>query len=166
MNIGVISDIHDRTDHLQLVMEEIDKGGCEIIIFLGDLEEPSTLISLIKLGNGRPLHIILGNNDSEINRIKGIVGKNENITFHGIRGHTTIDHLRIGMSHYPSIAEQHILSEDYDVVLHGHTHIASCKTIRGCILANPGEIQGRTGQIGYGILDTQQRTFVLHRLSF
>lgn len=31
-----------------------------------------------------------------------------------------------------------------------------------CLLANPGELQGRTGRIGFGILDTGSHIMNLH----
>ena len=35
-----------------------------------------------------------------------------------------------------------------------------------CLLANPGELQGRTGRIGFGVLDTETRIINLHTLDF
>lgn len=166
MKIGVISDIHDRIDHLELVMKEIDKAGCEAVIFLGDLEEPSTLQELIRLVNGRPLHFILGNNEEALETIRTIAHRFGNVSFHEYAGSTVIGGLRIAMTHYPKALEKFVNSGNYDVALHGHTHKASSSTWEGCIIGNPGEIQGRTGQIGYGILDTQEPSFTLHRLAF
>ena len=53
-----------------------------------------------------------------------------------------------------------------DAALYGHTHQAVREMYRGCLLANPGALQGRTGRIGFGILDTDSRILTLHSLDF
>ena len=166
MKIGVISDIHDRIDHLELVMKEIALSGCQSIIFLGDLEEPSTLLELIRLAGDLPLHFILGNNETELEKIHFIAEQHDKVTFYGREGSKIIGGLRIAMAHYPKALEKFVNSGNCDVALYGHTHKATSLKHGPCIIGNPGEIQGRTGQIGYGILDTEEASFTLHRLSF
>ena len=69
-------------------------------------------------------------------------------------------------SHYPKYAMQEARSGSVDAALYGHTHQAVREMYRGCLLANPGELQGRTGRIGFGILDTDSRIMNLHSLDF
>lgn len=42
----------------------------------------------------------------------------------------------------------------------------SAKDAAAALLANPGELQGRTGRIGFGVLDTDTRIINLHNLDF
>ncbi|MEG0426637.1 MAG: YfcE family phosphodiesterase [Akkermansia sp.] len=166
MRIGVISDIHDRLDHLQLVMEELREADCEAIICLGDICAPFTLLALLEHSEHLPIHLVFGNNDGDIFLLSQIASHHDRVTLHGQFGQTVIAGLRIAMTHYPAIATPLAKSGDYDVILYGHNHTAASTIVGHCILGNPGEIMGRLGTIGYGILDTDIPDFSLHTLCF
>ena len=104
MKIGIFSDIHDRTNHLEQAMHRMLRLGCGHFIFLGDCTTPESFRRLLELAQGLPLDAVPGNNDYEM--------------------------------------------------------------AGNCLIANPGELQGRTGRLGFGILDTDSRTMNLHTLDF
>lgn len=74
--------------------------------------------------------------------------------------------MKLSLSHYPKYALREARSGNADAALYGHTHQAVSERCGGCLLANPGELQGRTGRIGFGVLDTDTRIINLHNLDF
>ena len=74
--------------------------------------------------------------------------------------------MKLSLSHYPKYALREARSGNADAALYGHTHQAVSERCGGCLLANPGELQGRTGHIGFGVLDTETRIINLHNLDF
>ena len=74
--------------------------------------------------------------------------------------------MKLSLSHYPKYALREARSGNADAALYGHTHQAVSERCGGCLLANPGELQGRTGRIGFGVLDTETRIINLHTLDF
>lgn len=66
MKIGVFSDMHDRTDHLELAMRQMRLLDCGHFMFLGDCTTPESFQRLIELTGGLPLDAVPGNNDYEL----------------------------------------------------------------------------------------------------
>lgn len=83
-------------------------------------------------------------------------------------GHAVITRygMNLSLSHYPKYAWQEVRKGHVDAALYGHTHQALQEMAGNCLIANPGELQGRTGRLGFGILDTDSRTMNLHTLDF
>ena len=154
MKIGVFSDMHDRTDHLELAMRQMRLLDCGHFMFLGDCTTPESFQRLIELTWGLPLDAVPGNNDYELAIMRQLA-----VCSPAAR-------MKFSLSHYPKYAMQEARSGSVDAALYGHTHQAVREMYRGCLLANPGELQGRTGRIGFGILDTDSRIMNLHSLDF
>lgn len=165
MKIAVISDIHDRIDHLELVIEKIVESGCIRILCLGDISSPFALNALISQTPTIPIDMVYGNNDFDIGDFEKISLAHPRLVIHGISADLSFGGFRIAITHLPGIAKNMAESGNYDFVFYGHTHAARIETIGKCTLANPGEIMGRTGQIGYGILDTKSGQFTLHSIA-
>ena len=66
MKIGIFSDIHDRTNHLEQAMHRMLRLGCGHFIFLGDCTTPESFRSLLELAQGLPLDAVPGNNDYDL----------------------------------------------------------------------------------------------------
>lgn len=164
MNIAVISDIHDRTDHLALAMEKILASPCSRIFCLGDISSPHTLKELIELSQKLPIDLVLGNNDYETRAFEQISKKSPNLSLYGEEATLLIDKQRIALTHSPYRALTLAHTRKYHCVFYGHTHQAKVENIGGCLLANPGEIQGRTGTISYGIFHTKTTRFTIHKI--
>ena len=65
MKIAVLSDIHDRLDHLELVLLKVRESGADVLFFLGDFCAPFSLAALAE-GFSNPIHAVFGNNDGDI----------------------------------------------------------------------------------------------------
>ena len=60
----------------------------------------------------------------------------------------------MAVNHYPPIAHDQARSGQYDLVCHGHDHIAHVEQMDRTLLINPGEVMGRLGKSTYALYDT------------
>ncbi|KAA3302290.1 metallophosphoesterase family protein [Akkermansia sp. BIOML-A10] len=166
MKIVIFSDIHDRTDHLEPAMRQMHRQGCGHFIFLGDCTTPESFRLLLELTQGLPLDAVPGNNDYELPVMDQMAAASPAARLHP--GHAVITRygMNLSLSHYPKYAWQEVRKGHVDAALYGHTHQALQEMAGNCLIANPGELQGRTGRLGFGILDTDSRTMNLHTLDF
>ena len=159
MKIAILSDIHDRTDHLADVLALIQEQGCERLLCLGDVCSPFSLEALA-LGFRHPIHVVLGNNDGDVLFFSRIEGKHEHLHLHGNFAEIELDDIPIAFTHYPNIALAVAYSGKYKAVFYGHTHEAEEKHLpNGCLLINPGEVMGRFGRVSFGVYDTTLESY-------
>lgn len=119
--VGIISDTHGRISN-----EALDAlAGVDFIIHAGDIGSLDVLMELEAIA---PTIAVLGNNDYNVDYGPGV---NESAT-------QVIDGVRLFVSHYPKDAERAAESEEYDLVIHGHTHVPRDETWNGCRIINPG----------------------------
>lgn len=166
MKIGIFSDLHDRTDHLEPAMRQMLLLGCGHFMFLGDCTAPESFRRLIELTEGRPLDAVPGNNDYDLETMRRMAAGSPAARLHAEPALITRYGMKFSLSHYPKYALREARAGNVDAALYGHTHQAVREIYGGCLLANPGELQGRTGRIGFGILDTDSRLINLHSLDF
>lgn len=166
MKIGIFSDMHDRTDHLQLAMHQMCLLECGHFIFLGDCTTPESFQRMIELTQGLPLDAVPGNNDYDLLAMRHMASSSPAARLHPEHAVIIRYGLRLSLSHYPQFARREASNGTVDVALYGHTHQALREIWGGGLVANPGELQGRTGRIGFGILDTDTRLLNLHSLDF
>lgn len=120
MKIGIISDTHGS---LALGVHEAF-SGVDYIIHAGDIGNPTLLWELEGIA---PVFACLGNNDwqdygsSVRDVVKPIIGG-----------------LKIAVTHYPETASELARSGEFDLVIHGHTHVPCDKNIGSCRVVNPG----------------------------
>lgn len=166
MKIGIFSDMHDRTDHLEHAMHRMRQLDCGHFMFLGDCTTPESFQRLIELTEGLPMDAVPGNNDYELDIMRRMAANAPAARLHPEHALITRYGMKFSLSHYPRYAMQEARRGGVDAALYGHTHQAVQEMYDGCLLANPGELQGRTGRIGFGILDTDSRIMNLHTLDF
>lgn len=119
--IGIISDTHGRSND-----EALDAlAGVDFIIHAGDI---GSLDVLMELEATAPTIAVLGNNDHNVDYGPGV---NDSAT-------QVIDGVRMFISHYPKDAERAAASGEYDLVIHGHTHVPRDEVRDGCRIINPG----------------------------
>lgn len=161
MKVAIVSDIHDKTNNLLSAVATAKELGCERMIFLGDMVHLQTFILLREEWDG-PLDLVFGNNEYEWEGFYRYAAAVPDTTLHGEHGELELDGLRIFFTHLPSVAECACRCERYDIILYGHTHMAEIRRQGERLLANPGEVQGRSGQTTIGVLDTSDRTILLY----
>lgn len=158
MKIAVISDIHDHVTHLLQAICTAEEEGCERAIFLGDMVHASTF-SLLLSDWSKPLDLVFGNNEYEIETFIRMAENSPNATLHGEYGVLTVDSQHLFFCHLPALAKRAIETGQFDAVFYGHTHCADRRTIGTCLMANPGEVLGRQSVPSIGIYDTSSRHF-------
>lgn len=160
MKIGVISDSHDRIDHLQDAITLFQKENVDTMIHCGDYCAPFMIHELTRFrGN---IHIVFGNINDRYLTTKVCI--KEQVYLHGDLAEIEFDNKKIAVIHYPNIAENLALSGKYDAVFYGHTHKYECRRVNDCLLVNPGELMGRFGYISCAIYDTQKNAVEFYRL--
>ncbi len=158
MKIAILSDIHDRLDHLQLVLVSVSESKAERLFFLGDFCAPFSLAELGK-GFAGPVDSVFGNNDGDTFLLCQIASQHAHVTLHHPIAELEIGDRKIGLNHYPEIGLRMAESGAYDAVFSGHDHQQYQHQTKGGLWANPGEIMGRFGTVSYGLFDTDTLTF-------
>ncbi|HSY53886.1 MAG TPA: metallophosphoesterase family protein [Opitutaceae bacterium] len=114
MRIAVIADTHNRyPPGLPQQLRAADE-----IWHLGDVCEPDTLVEFEQLG--RPLHVVLGNNDSHF------------------AWPVALELERGGLKFYLTHVPPSRAPAGFHVVLHGHTHVPRDELGGGARWLNPG----------------------------
>lgn len=157
MHIAIMSDSHDRWDHLEKAVQLANERKCELLLFAGDLIAPPGLAVLEKC-NG-DVKFVWGNNEAERVGLTRMMDASRKIELCGDIYESTVSGVRIFMNHYPRFGELAAKSGEFDLVIFGHTHEYHHEMIGDTLLLNPGEIQGfKTGKAGFVIYDTATKT--------
>jgi len=164
MKVAVMSDSHDRIDHLSWAIAESEKRGVERIFHCGDLISPFMVLTLAKF-QGR-IDLILGNNRGDECLLCELLRKHSNIILHGDFAYLNVDGYRIAMVHYPKLAIPIAKSQEFDYVFCGHTHKFEVKEFGRCLLINPGELMGKEGPPSFVVLDLDSRAWEKFELTF
>lgn len=162
MLIACISDIHDRIDSLDRVLERVRSHGPDVLVCCGDLTKSATLLRLADSFD-KEIHLAQGNMDVE-DEIKGTIEKTPllSVYYHQLLGRLTLDKKHVAFTHKPRDAEA-LLNENFDVVFYGHTHEAKLEQHGETYLVNPGDVQGRFGRApSYALYDTESGKPTLH----
>ena len=157
-----MSDSHDNLDKVSKAIEYLRKTGIDLLIHLGDIVSPFTLIRILQI-ESRAI-VILGNNDGDALSLREIAHKAGAL----LRPHyysTEIDGLKTFMMHGHGPADQTLepvealaRSSMFDIVMYGHTHKPEVRTVGRTIVLNPGEVCGCLyGSSTIALLDTRTR---------
>lgn len=156
MHIAIMSDSHDRWDHLEKAIQLANELKCELLLFAGDLMAPPGLAVLEKF-NGN-VKFVWGNNEAERLGLTRMMDASKKIELCGDIYEDTVANVRIFMNHYPRFGELAAKSGEFDLVIFGHTHEYHHEEVGSVLLLNPGEIQGyKTGEVGFVIYNTETR---------
>ena len=158
MKIAILSDSHDRVDHLERVLASVKDSGAVHLCFLGDFCAPFSLAALAE-GFSVPIDAVFGNNDGDVFLLMQVASKFAHVTFHHPLAELEIDGLKIALQHYPELGQRLAESGAYDAVFTGHDHQRYQEQIGETLWANPGEIMGRFGTVSYGLFETEARVF-------
>jgi putative phosphoesterase len=154
MLLGIISDTHDRLSMVRKALTLFKERDITTLVHAGDFISPF----VIPLFEGFHMYGTFGNNDGEK---KGLL-----TTFNTIRAVVTdifcevrIDNLNIAVTHghIPSLLELLLRSNQYDLIVYGHTHEPEIRE-GAPILINPGECCGYlSDRSTVVIFDTEKR---------
>lgn len=162
MNILIISDTHDRVDHIQKVLDATKNNAIGAIIHCGDLVEPETLQAFE--GVDIPIYYVFGNNEG---REEAIVHTCEQMGIHYFLdlGEFVINGRKIVITHYPKVAKSLAAFGNFDLILFGHSHNRyKEKLSNGAWYVNPGNLAGLREEAHYALYDTTAHTVCIEKL--
>lgn len=139
MKVGIISDSHDRLENLERAAGLLRRAGAEALIHGGDFCSPFCFQALAVLRD-IPLYAVFGNNDGDrvLLREKGLGF----CVFKDAVHELELGGRRVVVMHYPDLAETLFRSDQYDLVVFGHTHRLVSRGSGGRRLLNPGTCAG------------------------
>lgn len=152
MQIGVISDSHDRLPPLRRAVANFVRMKVDAIIHAGDFVAPfaAKLIAPPHVPASIPVHCVFGNNDGEREGLANIIPQ-------VIDGplHLELGGRRIVVHHF----EDWLSPDDIaraDIVITGHTHEIVNEMRHEKLFLNPGECCGwLTDRCTVALLDTE-----------
>jgi putative phosphoesterase len=137
MQFGVISDTHGDLPTTLAAVRMFASFGVDGVIHCGDIGPPET-VALFSPFRG---HFVFGNMDDH-------AALRERITAAGHHCYERFGHLRlegrsIAFLHGDDgrLLKQTVTSGRWDLVCHGHTHVAARNQVGGTLVLNPGAIQ-------------------------
>lgn len=140
MRIGVVSDTHGELSATQRAIRVFESLEVDLLIHCGDIGTPE----VIELLADWPCHFVFGNMDNA-GMLRGAIGACGSTCYERF-GHLKLQGRSIAFLHGDdeSLLQQTIQSGRWDLVCHGHTHVAANSFTGPTLVVNPGAIQ-RTG---------------------
>ncbi|MDR2203060.1 MAG: metallophosphoesterase [Nitrososphaerota archaeon] len=157
MFIGLISDTHDNLPQIEKVVNQLNATGVQIVLHAGDYCSPFT-ITKFKALNCK-LVGVFGNNDGDTEQLKKRFDETPNCEIHGRFAKIDIDNYKIALLHgdEPEILFALSYSQNFNAIIHGHTHNKSIEQKGNTLIVNPGEVCGYiTGKSTFALLDTEK----------
>ncbi len=138
MHIGVVSDTHNNLSNCRKIVELFNKAGVDRVIHTGDITQAKTLEVFARLE--APLYGVFGNNDQERDSLAVAI---ERFGFHFVEPPLILSWAgrKIVVVHDPLELSQ-VSVTDYDLILHGHTHLQTIDYKEKQLTFNPGECAG------------------------
>lgn len=135
--IGIISDTHEDVRMICKAVKVLKERAPGLVIHCGDIISPPVLEHF----SGLPLRLVFGNNDGERS---GLKQKCAELNFIEIDDTLIFNHA--GKSFFvnhgtrSSVINTAANSQQYDYVLHGHTHQARNELVGRTRVINPGAL--------------------------
>ena len=141
MQIAVISDTHGHVENTQKAVRRLETLELDAVLHCGDIGSAA----IVPLFATWPTHFVFGNVDGEHDQLRAVI-ESAGQTCHGRFGELDFEGKRIALLHSDDGRrfQETIFSGDYDLVCHGHTHIADLRTEDDTIVLNPGAIYRAT----------------------
>ena len=133
MLLGIMSDSHDDMQMLQRAVALFNGHAVQHVLHAGDFVSPFTFEALSQLQC--PLTGVFGNNDGDRlllgQKSDGSISTQPLLTEFGSR--------KIVIVHEPAAVEALARSEEFDLVVYGHTHEPDIRKVQGTLVVNPGK---------------------------
>tara|TARA_B100001109_G_C18579327_1_gene342537 strand:+ start:90 stop:581 length:492 start_codon:yes stop_codon:yes gene_type:complete len=152
MHIGIVSDTHNNLKNLKKIIDIFNDEKVDLVIHTGDITKASTLREFSKLNC--KMKGVFGNSD----RLEeGLQDACEELNFDFVEPPFIIKLFNrdIAIFHEPDSIEEFIVeNQNFDIILHGHTHRYREEVKNKTIIFNPGESAGfLEGKNAIGVID-------------
>ena len=135
MLIGILSDSHDSTSHLEAAVSIFSDAKVDHVYHAGDIESPRMLDTITKIAS--TFDAVFGNSDRQKTEFCKINGGRFNFHYGDLK--FTLEGRTFLMTHDPENIAFHAGTEKFDCIIHGHTHQARAELIDCTLYLNPGE---------------------------
>jgi uncharacterized protein len=160
MKIGIISDTHDNVPKVKEAVEIFNEAAVELVIHAGDYIAPFAVIPLNDL---KCEYVgVFGNNDGEKLGLSKISQGKIKVAPHSMEFFGK----NILILHEPGELVALVKSQEYDLIVYGHTHDPMIEKEGRTLIVNPGECGGwLRGRRTIALVDIDQMTAELVNLS-
>ncbi len=163
MQIGIISDTHDHHRNVVQAVEIFARHKVEYVLHAGDIVAPFTAKAFSELKGVRFI-AVYGNNDGEKlflrQTIEGFGGEIHEYCYKG-----ELAGRKVYMTHTHHNIEELVASQQYDLIVYGHTHRQDIRKVGRTLIVNPGEATDWiTGSSHLVILDLADMTHTVETL--
>ena len=154
MILGVVSDTHNRIDHVEKIIDIFNSNEVDYVVHTGDITQAKTLERFSRLEC--PLIVVYGNNDLKELGLKKVSMEN-GFNLQNPHFITTINGKKIAIFHEPNNIKEVLQREkNIELVLHGHTHKYRNESLGGTRIFNPGECTGMLkGKNAVGLVELE-----------
>jgi putative phosphoesterase len=137
MLIGVVSDTHGQLVLARAAVRMLESLKVERVLHCGDIGSAE----IISLFAAWPTHFVFGNVDYDRARFRAAI-KEAGQTCHDNFGEVEWEARRIALLHGDDARklDETILCGQYDLVCHGHTHVAAKRRVGTTLVLNPGAV--------------------------
>jgi len=148
MRIGVVSDTHGEVVCTHLAVRMFESLQVDQVIHCGDIGTAE----VIRVLSRWPCHFVFGNMD-DAGTLRAMIGVSGPTCYERF-GHLKLQGRSVAFLHGDdeTLLQQTILSGRWDLVCHGHTHVATKFSVGPTLVVNPGAIQ-RTGSPSVAVID-------------
>jgi uncharacterized protein len=158
MRIGVVSDSHGHVAYTLEAVRMLDSLEVEQVIHCGDIGSPE----IVGLFQRWPTHFVFGNVDRPPGPLRAAIAEARQ-TCHEVFGELELADTRIAFLHGDDLyrLSQTIASGQWQLVCHGHTHVARKERQGKTLVLNPGALYRATPHsIAYVELPAVEATIV------
>jgi len=136
MLLGVLSDTHGMIEPAREAVRALKDRDVKHVIHCGDIGSPG----IVPLFEPFDAHFVLGNCDNAITMPLAIESAGQ--TCHGRLGELQLEGRRIAFLHgdAPMAIERLLQEGQWDLVCHGHTHVAGVRSFGNVVVVNPGAL--------------------------
>ncbi|MCJ7698624.1 metallophosphoesterase [Candidatus Bathyarchaeota archaeon] len=158
MLIGIMADTHDNLPLVEKAVQKLNEENVGLVLHAGDYVASFVILKFKELH--AKLIGVFGNNDGDHELLKKRFSENPNLDMRGNFADVTVDGVRIALLHGSDreLLKALIESQSFDVVVHGHSHLAEAYKKGKTLVINPGEVCGYlTGKPTISLFDTAKR---------
>jgi len=158
MLIGIMADTHDNLPLVEKAVQKLNEENVGLVLHAGDYVAGFVILKFKELH--AKLIGVFGNNDGDHELLKKRFSENPNLDMHGNFADVTVDGVRIALLHGSDreLLKALIESQSFDVIVHGHSHLAEAYKKGKTLVINPGEVCGYlTGKPTISLFDTAKR---------
>jgi putative phosphoesterase len=158
MRIGVVSDTHGHVGYTRDAVRMLESLEVELVIHCGDIGS----VEIVPLFADWPTHFVFGNVDGDPRSLEAAIVAAGGVC-HGRFGSLELADKKIAFLHGDDTALlRHVSgSGDWNLVCHGHTHIARKIREGSTLVLNPGALYRATPHsVAYVELPSLEATIV------